>query len=173
MVLPVQADPGALIQALLHMAIPAKRDVGPGGKGDQASQAKVENGRALCRREVRRDNPRVLTDTDVGMVPSPPPRVDPESETSGAEPERPQDDCGCDPGTTDMVAGAVGRRVFGPPPAALGWWNPEGNRGAQRGCTVLIFFIYFIVRSGAASGTGAEAPVDQSGQEFEGGALSP
>jgi len=61
-VLPVQADPGALIQALLHMAISAKRDVGLGSKGDQAPQTKVENGRALRTREVQRVDPRVLTD---------------------------------------------------------------------------------------------------------------
>ena len=44
------------------MTIPANRDVIPGGKGDRAPQAKVENGRALCRREVQRGDPRVLTD---------------------------------------------------------------------------------------------------------------
>jgi len=60
-----------------------------------------------------------LRTTDVGRM-VPPLRADTESEESAAEPECPRDGCGCDPGTTGVVAGDLGRRVFGLPPAAFG-----------------------------------------------------
>jgi len=103
-VLPVQADPGALIQALLHVAIPAKRDVRPGGKGDQAPQAKVENGRAFRRREVQRGNPRVLAATDLGRMVRPPGR------TRRARCRRRNQSAGVTVGTTGAVAGDYHQR---------------------------------------------------------------
>jgi len=52
------------------------------------------------------------------MIPRP--RADTESEVSEAEPEFPREGGGCDPGTAGVVAGDLGRRVFGLPPAAFG-----------------------------------------------------
>ena len=57
-----------------------------------------------------------LRTADVGRMVLPP-RADTESEASVEEPECPRDG---DPGTTGVVAGYLGRRVFGLPPAAFG-----------------------------------------------------
>jgi len=61
-----------------------------------------------------------LRTTDVGRM-VPPTRVDMESEASAAEPQCPRDGCGCDPGTTGVVAGDLGRGL----PGLLGWCNSE------------------------------------------------
>jgi len=67
-----------------------------------------------------------LRTTDVWRM-VPPPRADSESETSAAELECHRDDCECAPGTTGVVTGDLGRRVFGLPPAAFGLVEFRGD----------------------------------------------
>jgi len=83
--LPVQADPGALIQVLLHMAISAKRDVGL-GEGDQAPQTKWKMAELFADERCSGPILEFLRTTDVGRM-VPPPKADTESEASAAEPE--------------------------------------------------------------------------------------
>jgi len=53
-VLPIQTDPGAFVQALHPTASPAKGDVGKSGEGHKAREAQVEDGGTARRREVQR-----------------------------------------------------------------------------------------------------------------------
>ena len=134
-------DPGALIQALLHMAIPAKRDVGPGGKGDQAPQAKVENGRALRRREVQRADLRVLTHACREDGPPPPGR------TRGARRrQRSQSAPGMTVGVTrDDRRGGRGFWEKGICTTASGFlveYVQRGTRGLSRGTRHSFSFIF-------------------------------
>jgi len=122
MVLPVKADLGAFIQALLHMAISAKHDVSLCRKRDLVPETKVENGPALRRREVQRSVIDFLRIMDVGrMVLSP--RADTESEASAAEPGCPRF-----PGWLWVRPREDRRRVSGLPPADFGLVEFGGAR---------------------------------------------
>jgi len=58
-VLPIQTDPGALVQALQPMASPAKGDMGKSGEGHKAREPQVEVGGTVRGRGVQRGDPRV------------------------------------------------------------------------------------------------------------------
>src|SRR3979409_2670404 len=66
-VLPIQTDPGAPVQALHQMASPAKGDVGKSGEGHKAREAQVEDGGTVRGREVQRGDPRVPPDYGRGQ----------------------------------------------------------------------------------------------------------
>jgi len=66
-VLPIQTDPRALVQALHLMVGPAEGDVGEGGGGHKAREAQVEDGGTVRGREVQRGDPRVPLDYGRGQ----------------------------------------------------------------------------------------------------------
>jgi len=135
------------------VAPPAKRDVCPGGKREQAWQAKVEYGRTLRRREMQRSDPRVHTDHGCGQ------------KDSGCQGSR-----GIDGGAR-MPQGTVGameaikaegteaivsevRLIFGLPPAGEIPMRLEGVDSEGAWSPVALGVYFYLTREGPAFGRG-------------------